>query len=387
MITSTDRRKAVLHLVLLKVLPALLAVGSLLVLIAWLSGMFIAKVPPGEQNRSRTLEAGVPTVTVQEVEQQYIEESIGTLRAADRTTISSKILARILEIRVSADDYVEQGQVLIVLEQAELQSRLNQTQQQLAAAEQTLAEAQANFNRIEDLKRQNATTQAQLDSARTQLGVATAEVKRAREAVVESTILMSYSQITSPRNGRIVDRLVESGDLAAPGQPLLTLYDPQSLRLEVPVIENLAVKMQVGDEVEVLIDALDRRLQGRIAQRVPHAESATRTFLVKVDLPSTDDLYEGMFGRLRIPAGERRHLCLPESAIVEIGQLQFVDVVGDGQTLQRRLIKTGRRGEGGKVEVLSGLEAGETVVLPVAETSDAETGESVRPAVQESPSP
>lgn len=70
-----------------------------------------------------------------------------------------------------------------------------------------------------------------------------------------------------------------------------------------------------------------------------------------------------MFGRLRIPAGERRHLCLAMDAVVRIGQLEFVDVVLPDKTLERRLIKTGQVGIPGRLEVLSGVEAGERVVL------------------------
>jgi multidrug efflux pump subunit AcrA (membrane-fusion protein) len=161
----------------------------------------------------------------------------------------------------------------------------------------------------------------------------------------------------------IVDRLAEEGDMARPGEPLLVLYDPKSLRLEVPVMENLALKLEVGQPVRIHIDALGRDVEATVDEIVPQAEAASRSFLVKVRLPRSDDLFEGMFGRLRIPVGERRHLCLAIAAIEKIGQLEFVDVVGPGDVLERRYIKTGRIGRPGRVEVLSGLKANERVWL------------------------
>jgi len=166
-----------------------------------------------------------------------------------------------------------------------------------------------------------------------------------------------------------LDRLAEPGDIARPGVPLLVLYDPGSLRLEVPVMENLAVKLKIGDKLTVHIDALDRDVEATVDEIVPQAEAASRSFLVKMALPRSEGLYEGMFGRLRIPAGRRRHLCLPTAAIQQVGQLQFVDVVqSDGKTLERRLVTTGRLGMPGRIEVLSGVEAGDRVLLrPEAE--------------------
>jgi multidrug efflux pump subunit AcrA (membrane-fusion protein) len=92
---------------------------------------------------------------------------------------------------------------------------------------------------------------------------------------------------------------------------------------------------------------------------------------VQLQLPQIEGAYEGMFGRLKIPAGVRRHLCLNQQAVQTIGQLTFVDVVRDDNTLERRLVKLGREGMPGRVEVISGLEPDERVLLrPSASTSE-----------------
>ena len=198
--------------------------------------------------------------------------------------------------------------------------------------------------------------------------VTIAEEARAAETVREAEVLLSYTVIRAAKNGRIVDRSAEPGDVAQPGIPILVLYDATSLRLEAPVMEHLAVKLQIGETLNVYIDALQREFQATVDEIVPQADAPSRSFLVKASLPKSEDLYEGMFGRLRIPAGERRHLCLATDAVVRIGQLEFVDVVLPDGTIERRLIKTGTLGMPGRQEVLSGVQAGEKVLLQSSQT-------------------
>ena len=176
--------------------------------------------------------------------------------------------------------------------------------------------------------------------------------------------MLTYTTIKAPRAGRIVDRLAEPGDTARPGVPLLVLYDPSSLRLEVPVQESLAVRLKQGDKLTVGVDAINREVEAVVDEIVPQAEVASRSLLVKAAVPQIPGLVEGMFGRLLVPAGERRHLCIPTAALVKVGQLEFVDVVDKDGKLERRMIKTGRRGFPGRIEVISGLEAGETLRVP-----------------------
>jgi len=354
------------------VVPIVVGLCVLVVVIGWLSGMFVSKIEPGQEPLSlRTFQDG-PVGMVGEVVKEYEEEALGTLKAADRTVVSSRVMARIDEMPVDADDEVEAGQTLVKLQQDDFQARVKQAEESLTAAMAKQEESQTSFERYQQLREQNATTQAQFDTAKAGLEVAKAEVRRAQQAVLEAETMFSFTEILSPRGGRIVERLAEPGDMAVPGQPLLTLYDQNSLRLEVPVREELAIQLEPGSEVQVHIDALDRDLTGTVAQRVPQAEAASRSFLVKVNLPNVEGLFEGMFGRLKIPVGERRHLCLPTAAIREIGQLQFVAIIRDDNTLERRFIKTGREGMPGKVEVLSGVEAGEKVVLKASKNHSSE---------------
>ncbi|NND96686.1 MAG: efflux RND transporter periplasmic adaptor subunit [Pirellulaceae bacterium] len=346
-----------------RILLLVLGLGLLVVTIAWLSGMLEDKVEPGWTERGVLRHTDQPTDVVHEIEKSYIEEAIGTLKASSRTVVSAKVLATIDEILVAAGDQVEQGQVLIRLDNKEYVARLDQLKRSLEAASANRVEAEKQFNRVELLAEQNAASRSEFDKASRDLQVTIADEARAKQAVSEAEVMLSYTTIKAAKKGRIVDRSAEPGDIASPGVPILVLYDATSLRLEAPVMEHLAVTLKVGDQLDVYVDSLKREFNASIAEIVPQADAPSRSFLVKASLPKSEELYEGMFGRLRIPAGERRHLCLATDAVIEIGQLEFVDVVLPDGNIERRLIKSGQLGMPGRQEVLSGVEAGEQVVL------------------------
>lgn len=336
---------------------------GLVIAIAWLSGLFEKKVAPGWTDSGGSRLTDQSTDVVHEISKTYVEEAVGTLKASSRTILSSKVLATIESMNVTAGDVVTPGQVLVTLDGREFQTRLDQARQALDSATASNQLAQSNYDRAQALMQQKAISRAELDQASRDVQVARAEQARARETIAEAEVMLSYTTITAPKGGRIVDRLAEPGDVARPGEPLLVLYDATSLRLEAPVMEHLAVSLRPGDLLKVYVDALESEVSATIDEIVPQADAPSRTFLVKASLPQSEDLYEGMFGRLRIPSGERKHLCLNMDALIRIGQLEFVDVVHEDGIIERRMVKTGQIGMPGRQEVLSGIAAGERVVL------------------------
>ncbi len=362
----------------LKLLPFALGVVVLVLVVFWLSGFFTERVAPAqvETELPRFDPTKETLEPVEVVVKPVIEEVVGTVKARERTTISARVMSTITKIHVRAGDDVKVGDVLVELDRAALERQRNQAQAALQAAEAALKQAEDDLNRAERLRQQQpgAISEQQLNEFRTRRDQALANYEKAKQALAEIEVNISYCTITSPRNGRIVDRLAEEGDTASPGVPLLTLYDPASLRLEVPVIENLAAQLQIGQKVKVYVDALQQEIEGTVDEKVPQADVATRTVLVKVALPETPGLVEGMFGRLKIEAGSREHLCLNVQAIKRIGQLDFVEVVREDGTKELRLVQIGRFGRPGHVEVLSGLNAGEKVAIPKKIETSGPTG-------------
>jgi len=272
-------------------------------------------------------------------------------------------MATIAAMPVRAGDAVEEGDVLVMLDSRELEARLEQQRQQVVAAEARLAEVQSNYRRIRPLAERGVTTQAELDRIESVLRSAQAELARAREAADEATTALSYSTITVPFAGRIIDRFADPGDTVMPGEPLLKVYDPRDLRLEANVRESLAAGLKRGEELVVRIDALGEEFPVVVDEIVPLADPGSRSFVVKVSLPARPNLYPGMFGRLLIPSGITKRFYIPARAIARLGQLEFVRVVGD-DGIVRRYVRTGIQRDDGWVEVLSGLEPGEKLILP-----------------------
>lgn len=193
------------------------------------------------------------------------------------------------------------------------------------------------------------------------LTAAEAGIRRAKALVREAEISLGYTVITAPEAGEILGRLVEPGDLAMPGKPLVVIQTTRHLRMEAYVREGVIINVVPKSRFSVYVGALDQVFETVVEEIVPYADPLTRTFLVKSSLPAVPGLYPGMFGRLRIPVEEHKVVVIPEAAVKRVGQLEMVDV-REGDAWKGRYIQTGNRREGG-IEVLSGLSGGEMLRL------------------------
>jgi RND family efflux transporter MFP subunit len=353
--------------VLVKTLTALGFTALIVVSLMWLSGAFQPKIDDHREGAGPTagsIERPVGSATLAEARMIRVprtESAVGSIRAVHETSLSSKLLAEIVEVNVTAGAKVAAGDVVVRLDDEDLQARLKQAQAVLQGARAGRKQANTEYERISALFERDSAARIELDRAETALHSAEAEVLRAEQAVREAETLLEYTAIRSPLDGVVVDKLVEVGDTATPGQPLLVLYDPTRMQLVASVRESLTRRLKVGEDIEVQIEALQKRCRGTVSEIVPEAEAASRTFSVKVTGPCPAGIYSGMFGRLIIPLDDEEVLVVPQAAIREVGQLRLVDVA-DGDRLQRRAVTLGRQ-LGEDVEVLSGLRPGEKVAL------------------------
>jgi RND family efflux transporter MFP subunit len=343
-----------------------LALGVLVLggAVAWLSGGCEERVAPGHVE-AEAIAAQGRAVAVEETTEAAVERSSGQLASARHAVVSSRVLARIEEVRVRAGSRVTEGDVLVVLEAGDLAARVAGAEQALRSAQARLALAQSEHARAEQLFREGVSTKQRLDQTAAELRGAEAGTREVGESLSEARTTRAFSEIRAPVSGRVVDRLAEPGDTAVPGAPLLRIYDPSVLRVEASVRESLAVGLRVGQMLRVEIPAVNAALEGEIDELVPFAEPGARSVLVKVRLPAGDErMFAGMFARVAVPAGERRRLLVPVAAVERIGQLEFVDVVGEDGARARRVVTTGEPAEGDRVEVLAGLRGGERVLVP-----------------------
>ena len=351
-----------------RILETLGGLAVLVVAVSWLSGGCEERVPAGRVELAHP-EGGPPgqASSVEERMDMSTEWASGEVASARHAAVSSRVLARIEEIRVAAGSRVEEGDVVVVLDARDLRARVGEAEETLRAARARRELAESEFTRVEALFRGGVASRRQLDQATSDLRSARAEVKALEQAREETRTAFSFAELRAPVSGRVVDRLAEPGDTAMPGQTLLRIYDPMLLRVEVPVRESLAVHLGVGTPLRIEVPALQESFEGAVDELVPFAEPGARTMLVKVRIVEVDDrLIAGMFARVAIPAGERRRLLVPSRAILEIGQLRYVDVLNESGVPVRRLVSIGGKEPGDRTEILSGLRPGERVWVPAS---------------------
>lgn len=327
----------------------LLGIVALVAMIVWTSGALNERVAPDALPR----EAGFPvapdaeqfTVQVESIARRL--EVAGTVTSEEMIHLSARINAHVQAVHAGAGQVVKKDELLIELDDREWK-------EQLAAAEAQAHQANSEYARTKQLFESAASTQQALIAAEAAKQTARAQVDRAK-------IMLSFTEIRSPIDGVITHRRIEPGDLAAPGQVLLAVYNPTAMRLDAPVPVRLVKHLALGDEVDVELERPATVLTGTVTEIVSEIDPTSRTQRVKVRLDGAQGpILPGTFGRIRIAGTPTDGVCVPKSAVYQVGQLEMVQVVQDARVL-RRLVKTGSVANG-RVEILSGLSAGETIL-------------------------
>ena len=333
----------------------------------------------GDRKQAPTAREAAPNLALVKVQTTTAPdaiESTGTVRAAESAQLSAQVLASVIAVNVREGDRVHKGQTLVVLDDAQLQAATDRASAVVSVAEKEMAAADANYTLTEaTLKRyqtlfdkKSASPQefdevkARYSAAQAQLEAAHAGEAQARAALLEAKTMQSYTRLLAPFDGVITEKRVEAGGIASPGMPLLTLESTGHYRLEANVNEMDIAAVRVGMTAPVTIEAVATQpIEARVAQIVPAADPASRSFMVKLELPAVPNLRSGLFGRVSIAKGNRRSMFIPRTAILDRGQLQAVYVIGNDQVVNLRYVTLGRPHDNG-VEVLSGIEPGEELV-------------------------
>ncbi len=335
----------------------------------------------------------VDAVSLSPTEWPDFYEAPGTVRAKTSAVISSKMIAYVRDVKVRPGDHVRQGQLLVALDGRDLDASYRQAEAALSEARSATVEvenavsaskanlelAEVTFRRIQDLFSKRSISNQEFDevSARLKLARANHEMSQSRRAQLSFRIQQAeqglrgagigraYAELRAPFSGTVIEKIVEPGNLATPGAPLLVLAQQGTWQLEASVEESRLPLVRVGETAAVAIDAihtLDNNIEGRVTEVVPAVDPASRAFFARLDLPPITQLRSGLFGRARFVAGRRKVLGIPAGAVTERGQLQTV-FVAEGGWARTRLITVGER-SGEQVEVLSGLSAGDAVIFP-----------------------
>jgi RND family efflux transporter MFP subunit len=336
------------------------AVLALILLLLYMQGSFVSKVPPGQSPQA--IDSNPPG-NIAVAEKRQVDDILawpGTVKSRTVANIAPKMTARILEIKVNAGDKVKKGDAIARLDERDVKAQENAALAALASAKAQASRAQADEQRTRSLYGKEAATRESFDAAVARTKEAQAAVSQANSVITEIRAHLSDTHLVAPFDGIVVKRLKEPGDMALPGVPVVTLQTPQGLRLEADVPNTCAGRYSIGMDVKVRIDALDVTTQAQIDEISPEVDPQTRTQLIKVALPAIEGLQPGYFGWLEQACGQHEALLIPASAVQHIGQLEIVKVFAEGRQLTRH-VRTGKT-FGDQVEVISGLHAGETVI-------------------------
>ncbi len=318
----------------------------------------------------------IPVLAVQQANVPDLLEAVGTVRAAQTSDAASQMMGNIVEIRAHEGDHVQRGQVLAVIDDSQPRAAVDRStaaglaaQQQLVGADSDLALAESTLKRYQNLYEKKSVSPQEFDEvkARQQGALARRDIAKAGQAQAQAALSqartsLDYTRIRAPFDGVVTEKKADPGTLASPGMSIFTVEDVRHYRLEATVNENDLQYVRTGEQVSVVIDALDNaNLKGKVVQIVPAADAASRTFLVKIDLTTDTHLRSGLFGRAQFSRGARQALLIPRSAVVERGQLQGIYVLDQNKVASLRYITLGKP-SGAEVEVLAGLQGGEWLV-------------------------
>lgn len=342
-----------------------------------------------------------PTVRVGTVETVAVStlpatrEVSGTIRPAVTSVLSSKVPGNVTRILVREGDRVRAGQLLLELDGRDLDAQRQaavagsqEADQGIEAAAAALDTARAahqlastTYERYRTLRERGSVSPQEFQEVETRWTASRAELQRAESGLAQArarssqahssaraaATLHGFSRITSPIDGFVARKFVDPGTQAMPGMPLLTIEQTTGYRLEASVAADLLGSIRRGDPITVEMPEHGLVLDGTVSEIVPSVDASTRTALLKVGLPEDPGLRPGLFGRARIPVGQQPGISLPSTAVQRIGQVERVWVVTAQGETSMRLVRTGRS-FGERIEILSGLAAGERVVAAPALT-------------------
>lgn len=312
-------------------------------------GLLACHQSGGQKSPSVNPPVSVEAIVVQPTGGQREGQVSAVVRARHEALIKSRVSGRVLSIPVALGQGVRKGEILL---------RLSSRSQKAAvqAADATLREAQKNFDRIDALFQSSSATRAEWDRARKELDVALAQDQRAHS-------IFGWSEIRAPFSGRISQKRVRVGDTVIPGTPLIAVLESGALEVKASLPSSWAGRVQPGERATLEIGLPPRNIPVTIREIAAGTDPLSHTVRIRGNLsgPDARGLRAGMFGTLSVPIGTENRILVPRSAVLDQDGLKEVFVVEGGKTYLQ-YVKTGK-GDGDRIEILSGLSGGETVVI------------------------
>ena len=313
---------------------------------------------------SEKIAVTVEKVKLTEVPRAY--EFTGNVASQKQAMLSTRLMGQITDVLVKAGDAVQKGDLLVKIRSNDIQAKKQQVEASIAEAEAGYTSAKADYERIASLFKLKSATQKELDDITAHKTMAEARFKAAKKMMAEVDEMMRYAAITAPFDGVITERFVYAGDMANPGMPLVALEAPGQFEVVTRIPESELLLCQVGDKVTVNVKAAGKTMAGEIIKVSPSNKYTGSQYEATVYLkPTGDDLASirsGMFANVVLYKGSEKAVMVDKNLVVSRGQLNGIWTVTSSQQALLRWVRLGRSVDG-KVEVLSGLTGGETIIV------------------------
>ena len=317
-----------------------------------------------------------PLVKVQKINPSNVaQEEIysGVVKGRYETKLSFQVGGKIISRNVQTGSTVRVGDILMTLDAKDIAEQSRSAEAQVASAQAQLKLAKVNLDRYNELFKSEAIAAAALDQYRTQYDAAKAAYDAAVAQAQQSRNALEYTTLTADADGVIAEVSAEVGQVVAAGQNVLTLVQTDELEVVVNIPENKISAVQIGRNVSINFWATSDAVQGTVREISPVADSASRTFAVKISLPDVKNIQLGMTANVSMREVSPSEIILPLSAIYQTGDAAQVWLVDDGKVSLRKIEVTAL--DDNKVRV-RGLKSGDTVV--VAGVQKLRDGQAVR---------
>jgi RND family efflux transporter MFP subunit len=291
----------------------------------------------------------------------------GKVQAVNSAQLSTRMMGFVANVPVNVGDKVSQGQLLVAINNADLQAKQAQVNASITEANAAFTNAQKNYDRFKNLFAENSASQKELDDITAQFNMAKARLEGAQQMKNEINAQFAYSNITAPFSGVITSKNIKKGDMANPGQPLISLESPGNFEVIAMVPETEISAIKNNTKVNVSIKSMNETLTGMVTEVSPSAQQTGGQYLVKIILDKTEvNVRSGMFATVVFPI-ERKDattnvVLIPKAALITRGQLSGVYTVSQSNTAVLRWLRLGKT-MGDQVEVLSGLQVDETYIV------------------------
>ena len=290
----------------------------------------------------------------------------GKIKAKNTADLSTKMMGFVERVPVRVGEKVRKGQLLVKINNADLQARKAQVDASITEARAAFDNAEKDYQRFKNLFTDQSASQKELDDMTTRYEMAKARLEAAEQMKNEIDAQFAYTNITAPFNGVVTHKTVEKGDMANPGQLLISVENPEGFEVIAMVPETEISQIKNATRVQVMVKSLKEKISGVVTEISTSARNTGGQYLVKIDLDASETpILSGMFATVVFPVEKKvnaQMVLIPKSAIVDRGQLSGVYTVSQSQTAILRWLRLGRT-FGDQVEVLSGLNPNETYIV------------------------